>query len=70
MLPIVGSTSELYQRRREFCSDDDGKDEKEYAFEMACSSIRYGNGVTREVGIDLINLKIKKTCVFTDKNVR
>ena len=66
MLPIVGSTSDLYQRRREFCSDDD---EKEYAFEMACSNIRYGNGVTREVGIDLINLKINKTCVFTDKNV-
>ena len=42
---------------------------KEYAFEMACSNIRYGEGVTREVGMDLINLGIKNTCVFTDKNV-
>ena len=36
---------------------------------MACSNIRYGEGVTSEVGMDLINLGIKNTCVFTDKNV-
>lgn len=43
--------------------------EKEYAFEMATSNIRYGPGVTREVGMDVQNLRIKKLCVFTDKNV-
>lgn len=47
----------------------DGNEEKEYAFEMACSNIRYGEGVTREVGMDLVNLGVKNTCVFTDKNV-
>ena len=43
--------------------------EKEYAFEMACSNIRYGEGVTREVGMDIVNLGIKNLCVFTDPNV-
>ncbi|KAJ3209689.1 Hydroxyacid-oxoacid transhydrogenase, mitochondrial [Clydaea vesicula] len=41
----------------------------EYAFEMATSSIRYGSGVTKEVGMDLQNMKAKKVAVFTDKNI-
>ena len=43
--------------------------EKEYAFEMTTSNLRYGPGVTKEVGMDVQNLGIKKLCVFTDKNV-
>lgn len=43
--------------------------EKEYAFEMATSTIRYGPGVTREVGMDVQNMGIKRLCVITDKNV-
>ncbi|KAG8279668.1 hydroxyacid-oxoacid transhydrogenase activity protein [Homalodisca vitripennis] len=39
---------------------------KEYAFEMACSTIRYGVGVTQEVGMDFVNMKAKKVCVMTD----
>ncbi|XP_022658054.1 hydroxyacid-oxoacid transhydrogenase, mitochondrial-like [Varroa jacobsoni] len=42
---------------------------KDYAFEMACSNIRYGPGVTREVGQDLNNMNAKKVCVVTDKNL-
>ena len=38
----------------------------EYAFEMATSSIRYGPGVTREVGMDLSELKVKRVTVVTD----
>ncbi len=30
---------------------------------MACSNIRYGPGVTREVGMDLANMKAKKVSI-------
>ncbi|XP_014781117.1 hydroxyacid-oxoacid transhydrogenase, mitochondrial-like [Octopus bimaculoides] len=43
--------------------------QKEYAFEMACSSVRYGEGATQEVGKDFCNLGSKLICVMTDKNV-
>ena len=42
----------------------------EYAFEMATSSIRFGFGVTREVGAELIDLGKKHILVFTDPNLR
>ncbi|KAK9447422.1 alcohol dehydrogenase [Limtongia smithiae] len=42
---------------------------KEYAFELAASNIRYGNGVTREVGMDFKNLGVGKVAVFTDANI-
>ncbi|RKP01327.1 hypothetical protein CXG81DRAFT_29778 [Caulochytrium protostelioides] len=43
--------------------------EKEYAFEMATSTIRYGRGVTAEVGMDMQNLNAKKVAVVTDPNI-
>jgi hydroxyacid-oxoacid transhydrogenase len=42
----------------------------DYAFELATSNIRYGKGVTREVGMDMANLKSKKVVVFTDPNIK
>lgn len=36
---------------------------------MASSNIRYGSGVTKEVGMDLVNLGVKNVCILTDKNV-
>jgi hydroxyacid-oxoacid transhydrogenase len=41
----------------------------DYAFEMAASTIRFGPGVTREVGMDAVNLKAKRVMVLTDKNI-
>lgn len=38
----------------------------ETAFEMATSSIRFGAGVTREVGMDLADLGVHKALVVTD----
>jgi hydroxyacid-oxoacid transhydrogenase len=38
----------------------------EYAFELASSSIRFGRGVTREVGMDLLEMQAKRVMVLTD----
>jgi len=42
----------------------------ETAFEMAGSAIRFGAGVTREVGADLSDLGIRHALVITDSNLR
>ena len=42
----------------------------EIAFEMAASSVRYGAGVTREVGMDLADLGIRHALVITDPILR
>src|SRR5437879_13827388 len=41
----------------------------EYAFELASSSIRFGPGVTREVGMDLAEMKAQRVMVLTDPNL-
>ena len=38
----------------------------EVAFEMAVSSVRFGAGVTREVGMDLVDLGARRVLVLTD----
>ncbi len=41
----------------------------ETAFQMAASNIRYGPGVTREVGMDLADMGVKHVMVVTDPNL-
>jgi len=41
----------------------------EYAFGLACSSVRCGKGVTREIGMDLAEMKAKRVMVLTDPNL-
>lgn len=44
--------------------------EREHAFDMSASNIRFGRGSSKEVGFDLKNWGItSKVCVFTDKTV-
>jgi hydroxyacid-oxoacid transhydrogenase len=54
---------------RKLATPIDHSREKEYAFEMAASSIRFGPGCTKEVGMDVENLGAKKVIVVTDRNV-
>ncbi|KAF7950466.1 hypothetical protein EAE96_007750 [Botrytis aclada] len=56
--------------QRNYATPMDPTREKEYAFEMAASSIRFGPGVTREVGMDFKNLGSKRVLVVTDTVVR
>ena len=41
----------------------------EYAFEMAAAAVRFGAGVTREVGADLHALGVRRALVITDPTV-
>lgn len=36
---------------------------------MAASSIRFGPGATKEVGMDFKNIGAKRVCIVTDANV-
>ncbi|KAF7692654.1 hydroxyacid-oxoacid transhydrogenase, mitochondrial [Silurus meridionalis] len=41
----------------------------DFAFEMACSNVRYGKGVTREIGMDMQNMGAQNVCLMTDRNL-
>ncbi|XP_026463976.1 probable hydroxyacid-oxoacid transhydrogenase, mitochondrial [Ctenocephalides felis] len=49
------------------CSSDGPR--KETAFEMSCSTVRYGPDVIKEVGMDLSNMQIRKACIMTDVHI-
>jgi hydroxyacid-oxoacid transhydrogenase len=62
--------STIHQARRHLATPLDHSQQKEYAFEMAASSIRFGPGCTKEVGMDFKNMGAKRVMVVTDPNVR
>lgn len=55
--------------KRRYGTPLDPASEKEYAFEMAASSIRYGPGCTQEVGLDFVNMGARRVAVVTDPTV-
>ncbi|KAH7119653.1 iron-containing alcohol dehydrogenase-domain containing protein [Dendryphion nanum] len=60
----------IHQAKRALATPIDASQQKEYAFEMAASSIRFGPGCTKEVGMDFKNLGAKRVMVVTDSTVR
>ena len=40
--------------------------DRDSAFQMSASNLRFGSGVTREVGMDLEDLGVKRTLVLID----
>ncbi|MCJ1334540.1 hypothetical protein MMC10_011252 [Thelotrema lepadinum] len=59
----------IAQARRSLATPVDISQQKEYAFEMAASSIRFGPGCTKEVGMDFKNMRAQRVCIVTDTNV-
>lgn len=43
---------------------------KDYAIQMGSSNLRYGPGVTREVGMDLADMGIRRVLLLTDPNLK
>ena len=43
--------------------------QKDTAFQMAASNIRYGQGITAEIGMDLQDMGVKRTLVIMDPNL-
>lgn len=41
----------------------------DYAFEVSASNLRFGEGVTKEVGMDFKNMNATKVGVFTDSTI-
>jgi hydroxyacid-oxoacid transhydrogenase len=52
------------------CDTLTGVELNEHAFEMAVSNIRFGSGVTREVGMDLVDRGVRHALVLTDPVLR
>lgn len=65
----AGITPFARRSKRGYATPQDSSQLKEYAFEMAASSIRFGNGATQEVGMDLKNMGAKRVAVVTDSTV-
>jgi len=59
----------LNHTKRSLATPVDASRKREYAFEMAASSIRFGPGCTKEVGMDFKNMGARRVCVVTDQNV-
>lgn len=70
---VVGAASAIRSngraRQRSYAVPLDQSMSKEYAFELSASNLRFGEGVTREVGMDLKNLGARKVGVYTDPGV-
>src|SRR5215472_12628581 len=63
-------TDEKFSRRGAAVSSAAVSQSKEFAFEISAAQVRFGRGVTREVGMDLADLGVRRALVLTDPVVR
>jgi hydroxyacid-oxoacid transhydrogenase len=75
MLSVAARTRVLsllgaIERTNQCCPSHGGGLKSDYAFEMACSTVRFGPGVVAELGCDLKNLNCSTIALFTDERVR
>jgi hydroxyacid-oxoacid transhydrogenase len=68
-LSLTNKSLSPRQLTRRLATPVDYSQQKEYAFEMAASSIRFGPGCTKEVGMDVKNMGAKRVMVVTDPTV-
>lgn len=75
MLSVASRTRVLsllgaIERTNQCCPSHGGGLKSDYAFEMACSTVRFGPGVIAELGADLKNIKCTNIALFTDERIR
>nr|CAD2148244.1 unnamed protein product [Meloidogyne enterolobii] len=51
------------------CACPPSEEDVDYAFEMSSSTLRFGKGVTKEIGFDVVTFGAKNPLIVTDKNV-
>lgn len=56
----TGPTKHHVNQFRKFATPVEMRPERDYAFEVAASNLRFGQGVVREVGMDFANMKATK----------
>ncbi|KAG9319722.1 hypothetical protein KVV02_006991 [Mortierella alpina] len=65
----LNANSKHHHHTKDCSHHDHAAADHDYAFEMASSTMRFGEGVTREVGQDLANMQAQKVLVMTDPNI-
>ena len=63
---LVHMSDPRERSRRSGILDQESTVQHDTAFQMAASNIRFGRGVTREIGMDLVNLGVGRTMVVID----
>ena len=65
VVPVLQVNFYFFKQKKFF----EGEEDVDYAFEMSSSTLRFGKGVTKEIGYDVLTFGAKNPLIVTDKNV-